>query len=185
MLKLEDLPKEKYDEIIFKAHRHKEYKKLSRQIENERGKGNFVKLLQLKQKRSIVEVKAIEECLRYEERQRVQLGELFANLPPDKVEKLVLYTNAICFYCDMIETLAIDVNEIVKLIDKNYNVDMYDGVIKAGKEAAKQIKNMSSNTHEIFHYSFAEVADEVNELVLNKVKKCKKVYDHKKKNLKL
>ena len=85
-------------------------------------------------------------------------------------EKMNIYTNAIIFLCDIIETLSIESDEILKKYHPDYNLEMFNKISQVGKEAKSHVKFMSDNTDMIYQISFADEADDISELLFNKVK---------------
>lgn len=81
-----------------------------------------------------------------------------------------IYTNTIIFLCDMIEILSSDSDQILKKYHPDYNIEMFNKIIQVGKEAKNHIKFMSENTDMIYQVSFANGADDISELLMNKVK---------------
>ena len=149
------------------------------QLNQARAANDYVKVFQLSRKLEEMKQSSIRACLQNQQEELVQLKDLFDEMDEEQRSKVILYTNAICFYCDMIDSLAVDMNSILNKLKGNPTVHMYDNIIAAGKEASNQMKFMAENTHIDFQKSFAAVADEVNEMVFNKVKKLDRIMKNK------
>lgn len=102
--------------------------------------------------------------------QTERMDNLMKDMPDEDRELLNVYTNAIIFLCDMIESLSIDSDQILKKHHPEYRIEMFDKISQIGKEAKAHVKFMSENTNMVYQVSFADGADDISELLLNKVK---------------
>jgi hypothetical protein len=130
----------------------------------------YVKAMEISRLIKSIEDKVVKEYLEKYEGQTEQMGKLMEEMNDEDRENINVYTNSIIFFCDMIETLAMETDSILKKYHPDYRIEMYDKIIELGKEAHGQVKFMSDNTDSVYQVSFADSADNITTLVLNKVK---------------
>lgn len=100
----------------------------------------------------------------------VRCAELMKEMPPEDVTELNVYLNAIIFLSDALESFSMEVNNLLHRQHPDHNIEMYDTLVKLGKEANHQMKFMSEATNMIYQLQFAGEADKMQEHILNKVR---------------
>lgn len=130
----------------------------------------YMKAMELKKKMKAIEDRVINEYLRNYEGQAERMDNLLEGMDKEDKESINVCSNAIVLLCDMIETFSIDFNEILQKYHPDYRLEMYDKIIQLGKEAKGQVKFMSECTDSLYQYSFADSADDITELLRNKVR---------------
>lgn len=131
---------------------------------------NYVEVSRLAKLIKEVETRVINNYLANYKGQSERMNTLMADMSDEDRENMNIYTNAIIFLCDMIEILSSDSDQILKKYHPDYNIEMFNKIIQVGEEAKNHIKFMSENTDMIYQISFANGADDISELLMNKVK---------------
>lgn len=131
---------------------------------------NYVEVSRLAKLIKEVETRVINDYLANYKGQSERMDTLMADMSDEDRENMNIYTNAIIFLCDMIEILSSDSDQILKKYHSDYNIEMFNRIIQVGEEAKNHIKFMSENTDMIYQVSFANGADDISELLMNKVK---------------
>lgn len=131
---------------------------------------NYVEVSRLAKLIKEVETRVINNYLANYKGQSERMDTLMADMSDEDRENMNIYTNAIIFLCDMIEILSSDSDQILKKYHPDYNIEMFNKIIQVGEEAKNHIKFMSENTDMIYQVSFANGADDISELLMNKVK---------------
>lgn len=131
---------------------------------------NYVEVSRLAKLIKEVETKVINNYLANYKGQSERMDTLMADMSDEDRENMNIYTNTIIFLCDMIEILSSDSDQILKKYHPDYNIEMFNKIIQVGEEAKNHIKFMSENTDMIYQVSFANGADDISELLMNKVK---------------
>lgn len=131
---------------------------------------NYVEVSRLAKLIKEVETRVINNYLVNYKGQSERMNTLMADMSDEDRENMNIYTNAIIFLCDMIEILSSDSDQILKKYHPDYNIEMFNKIIQVGEEAKNHIKFMSENTDMIYQISFANGADDISELLMNKVK---------------
>lgn len=112
-----------------------------------------------------------------------QMCDLMKGMEGPDVENLVNYVNGIMLLCDMIDTFTMECNEILHKYHPDYNIEMFNKVIAVGREAREHIRFMGNCTDWDFQTSFADVGDNLTELVLNKSRALARKVDAKKRTV--
>ena len=131
---------------------------------------NYVEVSRLAKLIKEVETKVINNYLANYKGQSERMDTLMADMSDEDRENMNIYTNTIIFLCDMIEILSSDSDQILKKYHPDHNIEMFNKIIQVGEEAKNHIKFMSENTDMIYQVSFANGADDISELLMNKVK---------------
>lgn len=131
---------------------------------------NYVEVSRLAKLIKEVETRVINNYLANYKGQSERMDTLMADMSDEDRENMNIYTNTIIFLCDMIEILSSDSDQILKKYHPDYNIEMFNKIIQVGEEAKNHIKFMSENTDMIYQVSFANGADDISELLMNKVK---------------
>lgn len=131
---------------------------------------NYVEVSCLAKLIKEVETRVINNYLANYKGQSERMDTLMADMSNEDRENINIYTNAIIFLCDMIEILSSDSDQILKKYHPDYNIEMFNKIIQVGEEAKRHIKFMSENTDMIYQVTFANGADDISELLMNKVK---------------
>lgn len=131
---------------------------------------NYVEVSRLAKLLKDVENRVINDYLANYKGQSERMDSLLTDMSEEDRESMNVYTNAIIFLCDMIETLASDSDQILKKYHPDYNLEMFDKITQLGQEAKNHVKFMSDNTDMVYQVTFADKADDISELLMNKVK---------------
>lgn len=128
-----------------------------------------------------IEQQVINEYLANYEGQAERMDNLMGDMSEEDIDSINTCTNSIIFLADMIETFVMDSNEILKKYHPDYRIEMFDKLTKLGNEAKNQIKFMSECTQNEFQVCFADSADDITELVRNKVRSFNRKMKQKRK----
>jgi hypothetical protein len=102
---------------------------------------------------------------------KVDLIDLFKQLPKELVVKMLTNMNGIALMIDWIDLLTMEINDAIKIVDKDSTVHHFDSIIQLGKEAKKHMSFMHQKTGESYQNAIAENSDELLEKTLKGVKK--------------
>jgi hypothetical protein len=96
-------------------------------------------------------------------------------LSHEQLDKINTLTIALYMACDMLEFFALDINSILKKKDPTAHFEMFDPILKIGKQAKENLAYLSRNTSMYDDEFFNDSSDDMRKLLLNK---AKKVYLH-------
>ena len=100
-----------------------------------------------------------------------RMGEIYKSMTPEEIETVNTACNTIIMLSDIIETQVMEINQAVKKHYPDYRVVMYDRFVELGKEAKEQMRYLASWTNNLYQIKFGDVADELTEMITNKVRK--------------
>lgn len=169
-LTINDLPAEIAELFKQGIHKDPQMQALLKKKEQALHNRKYVEAAKLSQQIKEIETRVINSYLSKYEGQAERMDLLMADMEMKDRENMNIYTNAIIFLCDMIETLTLESDQILKKYHPEYNIEMFDKIVRIGKEAHAQVKFMSDNTDSVYQINFADGADDITELLLNKTK---------------
>lgn len=169
-LTIDDLEEETRKQLIDKIRQDKEVQKLLKERDRLLRAHRMADASRLTAMIRQVEQHTIQVYLDEYQGESVRCAELMKEMPPEDVTELNVYLNAIIFLSDALESFSMEVNNLLHRQHPDHNIEMYDTLVKLGKEANRQMKFMSEATNMIYQLQFAGEADKMQEHILNKVR---------------
>lgn len=169
-LTINDLEEDTRQQLIDKIRQDKEVQKLLKERDKLMRAHRMADASRLTAMIKQVEQRSIQVFLDEYEGESVRCAELMKEMPPEDVTELNVYLNAIIFLSDALESFSMEVNNLLHRQHPDHNIEMYDTLVKLGKEANHQMKFMSEATNMIYQLQFAGEADKMQEHILNKVR---------------
>lgn len=169
-LTISDLPSDVVEQMKKAIHEEPQMQALQQKKLQALRRSDYVEAARLAKFIKEIETRVINDYLYRYKGQTQRMDTLMDDMSDEDRENMNIYTNAIIFLCDMIETLSLESNQILQKYHPDYNLEMFDKLIQVGKEARNHVKFMSENTDMIYQVSFADGADDISELLMNKVK---------------
>lgn len=165
----DELPQNLKDLFEETIQSHYQYKRLLDVAEDAKKKGNLVSALNTYKRLDSIRLITQAKLLQKQKEQTVSL--LSMGLSHEQLDKINTLTIAMYMSCDMIECLAMEVNEELQKVDKTARYEMFDPIIKIGKSAKENIRYLWKNTTMFETDDFGEQSDKMREMLLNKAKK--------------
>lgn len=169
-LTINDLPPDVVGQMKQAIRKDSAIQALQKKRNNALRSNNYIEASKLSKLIDDVETRTINQYLSENKGQAKRMDILMTDMSEEDRESMNVYTNAIIFLCDIIETLSIESDDILKKYHPDYNLEMFNKISQIGKEAKSHIKFMSDNTDMVYQISFADEADDISELLFNKVK---------------
>lgn len=169
-LTINDLEEETCQQLIDKIRQGKEMQKLLKKRDELMRAHHIADASRMTAMIKQVEQRSIQVFLDEYQGESVRCAELMKEMPPEDVTELNVYLNAIIFLSDALESFSMEVNNLLHHQHPDHNIEMYDTLVKLGKEANHQMKFMSEATNMIYQLQFAGEADKMQEHILNKVR---------------
>lgn len=178
-LTIEQLPKSIQDKLVDTIELNPAIKALRNNLEKCRKKHDYVGMArcqhQIQEMKHCIE----EEYIKQNDVYRKRVVDFKESMSDDDQEILSINSNMIILLADMLETSVMEINEVFRRNNPAWKVEMFDNLKKLSRECADQIKWMSNNTDDYYQLTFADAADNITEMVRNKVKSLlRKVYKH-------
>lgn len=154
------------------------FKKLYRKYEslNHKPQKQQAVMAEMEKRREELANMVVKEFLNDREKKR----EFINDLPPEKRDKYLALRNAMCFVCDCLETVVLDINELFKGTAVQYNYE----IPPSFKDALKDIKTWMKDDMEQMDNKqstlYADEADKITDYILDR----SRIYENKKKRLK-
>ena len=165
----DELPQNLKDLFEETVQSHYQYKRLLSVAEDAKKRGNLVAALNTYKRLDSIRLITQAKLLQEQQEQTVSL--LSMGLSHEQLDKINTLTIAMYMSCDMIECLAMEVNEELQKVDKTARYEMFDPIIKIGKSAKENIRYLWKNTTMFETDDFGEQSDKMREMLINKAKK--------------
>lgn len=165
----DELPQNLKDLFEETIQSHYQYKRLLDVAEDAKKRGNLVAALNTYKRLDSIRLITQAKLLQKQQEQTVSL--LSMGLSHEQLDKINTLTIAMYMSCDMIECLAMEVNEELQKVDKTARYEMFDPIIKIGKSAKENIRYLWKNTTMFETDDFGEQSDKMREMLINKAKK--------------
>ena len=165
----DELPQNLKDLFEETIQSHYQYKRLLDVAEDAKKRGNLVAALNTYKRLDSIRLITQTKLLQEQREQTVSL--LSMVLSHEQLDKINTLTIAMYMSCDMIECLAMEVNEELQKVDKTARYEMFDPIIKIGKSAKENIRYLWKNTTMFETDDFGEQSDKMREMLINKAKK--------------
>lgn len=165
----DELPQNLKDLFEETIQSHYQYKRLLSVAEDAKKRGNLVAALNTYKRLDSIRLITQAKLLQKHQEQTVSL--LSMGLSQEQLNKINTLTIAMYMSCDMIECLAMEVNEELQKVDKTARYEMFDPIIKIGKSAKENIRYLWKNTTMFETDDFGEQSDKMREMLINKAKK--------------
>jgi len=165
----DELPQNLKDLFEETIQSHYQYKRLLSVAEDAKKRGNLVAALNTYKRLDSIRLLTQAKLLQKQQEQTVSL--LSMGLSHEQLDKINTLTIAMYMSCDMIECLAMEVNEELQKVDKTARYEMFDPIIKIGKSAKENIRYLWKNTTMFETDDFGEQSDKMREMLINKAKK--------------
>lgn len=165
----DELPQNLKDLFEETIQSHYQYKRLLDVAEDAKKRGNLVAALNTYKRLDSIRLITQTKLLQEQREQTVSL--LSMVLSHEQLDKINTLTIAMYMSCDMIECLAMEVNEELQKVDKTARYEMFDPIIKIGKSAKENIRYLWKNTTMFETDDFGEQSDKMRETLINKAKK--------------
>lgn len=178
-LTLEQLPKPLLDKLNETIGKHPYMRSLESKMSQQRSKGDYVGMAKTRARMEEVRKSIEDEYIRQNNIMRKRIAEFKATMTDEQQETLATNSNMVILLVDMLETSLIEINEVVASVRSWYRVTLYDELLKLAKQCAAQIRWMANETDDFYQLAFADSADDITQMVRNKVKALlRKVYKH-------
>ena len=178
-LTLEQLPQPLLDKLNETIVKHPYMRSLESKMSQQRSKGDYVGMAMTRAKMEETRKAIEDEYIKQNNVMRKRIDEFKSNMDDTQQEIMAINSNMVILLVDMLETSLLEINEVVASVRSGYRVTLYDELLKLSKQCAAQIQWMANETDDYYQLTFADCADDITQMVRNKVKSMlRKVYRH-------
>lgn len=108
-----------------------------------------------------------------------RVGDMYKGMEKEDIEKVGIACNTIIMLSDIIETQVMEMNQVVKKYHPYSRIEMYDKFAELGEAAKEQLAFMTRWSNNLYQIKFGDVADDLTEIITNKVRKLLRQVDNK------
>ena len=167
---IEQLTKSIQDKLVDTIELNPAIKALRNNLEKCRQKKDYIGMArcqhQIQEMKHYIEEKYLQENSVF----RKRVADFKSNMSEEDQEILSINSNMVILLADMLETCVMDINDVFQRNHPEWRVEMFDRLKTLSRECADQIKWMSKETDMYYQTTFADIADNITEMVKNKVK---------------
>lgn len=154
------------------------FKKLSRKYQslNNKPTKQMTILAEMEKRREELANIVISEYLNERERKR----QFIEDLPLEKREKYLILKNAMCFACDCLETIVMDINDLFTDSVIQYKYEIPGSFKDALKDIRSWVTSELTQLDNKGNQLYADEADKITDFLLDR----SRIYENKKKRMK-
>ena len=174
MISINDLTKNEINAVKDSVRRSPTYIRKANEYKQAIIKCNTLRSYSILAEMSKMEKEAIQEYISKKDKEKCRMLDLMKDMEQHDIDIINDHINGIIFMADVIEAFAMEVNSVLNKYFPDMKVTMYDKIIELGKAAKEQRQFMDNVTEEIYKNSFGDLADKLQEMVLNKARALSK-----------
>lgn len=166
-----DINQEQLEEIKQKVHANKDYQKyLTKRAEHLR-RGEMVKAMMATKMINEIERKAMHYYISEFHRQKVRVNDLLRKMPEEDQDLMCVYGDALVFLADVLESLVLEVNQVLERTHPEFRIDMFDDLVKLGKEAKKHVRLLDYHEEDKYYMNlYGDTVDKLHDMIINQSK---------------
>lgn len=131
---------------------------------------DYVSAMRIKKKMDEIENRVISEFLSKYQGEQLKLRDLVQQMSPQDAEEMAVCATALTFLVDLAETCSLRVNGLLKKYYPNCELTMYNKWQELLKASHQHMQLMADDTSLVYQDDFANDADDVQDMFLNKIK---------------
>lgn len=168
---IKHLPKHVVDELIERMEKDSSIRQLREKQHYAYAHRDYITAIKIRDDIERIKERYLKMCFDNAEGEIVQLGDVMKRMTPEDVDDMVLYSNAVAMCCDMIEGLVMEFEQVYRKYEPHGSIIMYSRIIEVGKVAKEHLRYVNECLNYFSLVKFADVSDDMVEMLLNKVKK--------------
>lgn len=179
-LKIEDLPREVKNGIMKRVHEHPKYISLAETKAMYIRMGNYMLAMQVSKSMADIETECLEAYIRNYEDDVKKVSELTDCMSREDKEYITALGNSLVMLADVLETLTIETNELLKKYHPSYRVEMFDTLNNLATEAKSHVRKLDEYKSDVFYTNlYGDTVDKLTDMIINKGKSfTRKVKQH-------
>ena len=166
-----DLTKEQLDDIRVKIRANKDYQKYVTKRAEHLRRGEIAQAMRVTKMMDEVERKAMHYYIAEAQRYKAKVNDLVKTMPEADQDLMCIYGDALVFLADVLESLVIEVNQILGRTHPDFRIEMFDRLVELGKEAKKHVRMLDYHEEDIYYTNlYGDTADKLNAMIVNQSK---------------
>lgn len=166
-----DLTKEQLDDIRVKIRANKDYQKYVTKRAEHLRRGEMAQAMRVTKMMDEVERKAMHYYIAEAQRYKAKVNDLVKTMPEADQDLMCIYGDALVFLADVLESLVIEVNQILGRTHPDFRIEMFDRLVELGKEAKKHVRMIDYHEEDIYYTNlYGDTADKLNAMIVNQSK---------------
>lgn len=166
-----DLTKEQLDDIRAKILANKDYQKYVAKRAEHLRRGEMAQAMRVTKMMDEVERKAMHYYIAEANRYKAKVNDLIKTMSEEDQDLMCVYGDALVFLADVLESLVIEVNQILGRTHPDFRIEMFDRLVELGKEAKKHVRLLDYHEEDTYYVNlYGDTADKLNTMIVNQSK---------------
>ena len=166
-----NLSKEQLDEIKQKIRANKDYQKYVAKRAEHLRRGEMAQAMRVTKMMDEVERKATFYYIEEYNRHKARVNDLLKSMPVEDQDLMCVYGDALVFLADVLESMVIEVNQILERTHPEFRIEMFDKLAELGKEAKKHVRMLDYHEEDTYYMNlYGDTADKLNAMIVNQSK---------------
>ena len=166
---MEKIPDEVMQQFKLWMYKNEQYQEMVRKKAEAIKTGRYVVAAMLAKDIKEIEKKVLQNCIDEWQHQRKTVAEIMANCTKEELHEHNVLVNMLYVLTDMIESSVMDLNDIISKYDPKRKVILFDELNACLKQTKIVMKDMAGATDNIYQIQFGDTADDIRQLIFNKV----------------
>lgn len=170
-MRREDIPKDIEDLVLKEIYATTKYRNLAATYQHHKSKGNMMQARMAKKMMEDVENKVFEEFFKETYKSQVQMSEIVKDMTSEDQLTINSYANRIVLLADILDSIIVEMNELVKKYRPDMHVTSFDELNALSKKAKKTVYGFDRDARDEYATDlFSLTADNLFKMVINKSK---------------
>lgn len=180
---ISDISQDVRTKILETLRNHPEYKKLVTLRNQALMQGKPIKAMDLQYKMTGIEQAVLQEYINQWNGEIKALDELCQSMSDEDKDLINAYGNAVIMLSDVLESLIMDSNQLLKKYHPDYRIEMFDKLNDLAKEANKHVSLLNRYADDKFYTNtYGDTVDKLYDMIIKKSKSfINKLKKHEKK----
>lgn len=167
-MEISDLTKEKVESIRKTFYQNPKVKELQIQADRLSASGNYAEALKLRKVIMDLFEKCEQEYVNKFNKADEEIKLIETNIPPQDMRQITKRILSLFMCCDIIETLIMDINDVLHKYDKSFRFNQFDELEAIAKSAKDKLEFLSKSTEYMDTMKWADACDDMCSMMVNK-----------------
>ena len=165
----ERIPDEVMEQFKIWMYKNEQYQQLVSKKAAAIKTGRYVVAAMLAKEIKELEEAVLKNCINEWQHQRKTVAEIMKDCSKEELHEHNVLVNMLYVLTDILESSVMDLNDIISKYDPKRKVILFDELNACLKQTKIVMKDMAGATDNIYQIQFGDTADDIRQLIFNKV----------------
>lgn len=167
-MEISDLTKEKIESLKKTFYQNPKVKELQIKADNLSAIGDYAGALKLRKVIRDLFDRCEQNYVNVFNKAEEEIKLIETNIPPKDMREITKRILSLFMCCDIIETLIMDINDILHRYDKNFSFNQFEELETLAKSSKDKLEFLSKSTEYMDTMKWADVNDDMCQMMVNK-----------------